>query len=38
MKNKRNQTHFINLIGNNFLGPNIVQNNPAINLSNVESK
>ena len=34
MKNQRNQTQLINLIGNNFLGPNIVQNNPTINVSN----
>ena len=34
MKNQRNQTQLINLIGNNFLGPNIVQNNPTINLNN----
>ena len=34
MKNLRNQTQLINLIGNNFLGPNIVQNNPSNNLNN----
>ena len=34
MKNQKNQTQLINLIGNNFLGPNIIQNNPTINLSN----
>ena len=37
MKNIRNQTQLINLIGNNFLGPNIVQNNtpnPANTINN----
>ena len=33
MKNLNNQTQLINLIGNNFLGPNIVQNNPSNNLN-----
>ena len=31
MKTVNNQTQLINLIGNNFLGPNIVQNNPINN-------
>ena len=34
MKQQRSQTQLINLIGNNFLGPNIVQNSPTFNLNN----
>jgi hypothetical protein len=34
IKNQRNQTQLINLIGNNFLGPNYVQNNSTINFTN----
>ena len=34
MKNLNNRTQLINLIGNNFLGPNIVQNNPSNNINN----
>ena len=34
MKNLNNRTQLINLIGNNFLGPNIVQNTPTNNLNN----
>ena len=34
MKNLNNRTQLINLIGNNFLGPNILQNNPTNNLNN----
>ena len=34
MRNLNNRTQLINLIGNNFLGPNIVQNNPSNNLNN----
>ena len=34
LKNQRNQTQLINLIGNNFLGPNYVQNNSTINFTN----
>ena len=34
IKHQRSQTQLINLIGNNFLGPNIVQNSPTFNLNN----
>ena len=34
MINLNNKTQLINLIGNNFLGPNILQNNPTNNLNN----
>ena len=34
INNFRNQTQLINLIGNNFLGPNIVQNNLVNSLNN----
>ena len=34
MKFLNNRTQLINLIGNNFLGPNILQNNPSNNLNN----
>jgi Dullard-like phosphatase family protein len=34
MKNLNNRTQLINLIGNNFLGPNIVQNNPSHYINN----
>ena len=34
MKFLNNRTQLINLIGNNFLGPNILQNSPSNNLNN----